>query len=177
MYRAGWWERAYFYRGLPPFYDGEVHARPHLNHRHTKYTVIGHLIERTYGRRSVVKVSYALASEIPERRIAQPDGEVMLLNPNKHGDDKPPRWNIMCPSLTPHVVYRIADNFDYAELRGKQAVFVGWCERSGDIRRSVVRLLNDDGSTGEEYLVSAYFIIPLNSGREYTFSPESGKHK
>ena len=82
----------------------------------------------------------------------------------------------MCPSLTPHVVYRIVDNIDYAELRGKQAVFVGWYERPGDIRRAVVRLLND-GSTGEEYLVSAYFIIPLNSGTEYTFPPESGRYK
>jgi hypothetical protein len=69
----------------------------------------------------------------------------------------------MCPSLTPHVVYRIAYNSDRAELRGKQVVFVGWCERPGDSRRAVVRLLND-GSTGEEYLVSAYFIIPLDSG-------------
>jgi hypothetical protein len=46
----------------------------------------------------------------------------------------------MATSLTPHVVYRIADSIDCAELRGKQVVFVGWCERPGDIRRAVVRL-------------------------------------
>jgi hypothetical protein len=75
----------------------------------------------------------------------------------------------MCPTLTPHVVYRIADSIDRAELRGKQAVFIGWCERPGEIRRAVVRPVND-GLPGEEYLVSAYFIIPLNSGKECTSS-------
>jgi hypothetical protein len=65
-------------------------------------------------------------------------------------------------SLTPHTVYRIADNIDRAELRGKQVVFVGWCDRPGDTRWAVVRRVND-GATDEEYLISANFIIPLNS--------------
>lgn len=58
--------------------------------------------------------------------------------------------------MKPHHLYRIAYNADEPTLRGVVVVFHGWIQRPWDIRRAIVRTLDD-----VEWLVSAAIVIPF----------------
>ncbi len=63
--------------------------------------------------------------------------------------------------MSEHKLYRLARTIDDPLLRGKPVVFRCYIERSWDIRRALVALVNDDGSSGEEWLVDPVFVINL----------------
>lgn len=62
--------------------------------------------------------------------------------------------------LRPHQLKRIAYNAAVApNLRGAVVTIVGFVEAHYDVPRVRVRLVNDDGSAGEEYRVQAGILI------------------
>ena len=67
----------------------------------------------------------------------------------------------MIDDLIPYRVYKISKIADEPALRGQLVTFYGWLDRPWDIRRAVVRLINRDGSAGDEWLVARSIIIPL----------------
>lgn len=64
-------------------------------------------------------------------------------------------------TFTPHQLLRIAYNVDNPQLRGKPVVYYGHVQRPRDTVRAVVRLLNVDGTTGEEYLFRPALLIGI----------------
>jgi len=60
-----------------------------------------------------------------------------------------------------HHLYKITKMADKPEIAGKVVVFKGYLERSFDIRRAIVRLLNPDGSEGEEWFVTPTILFDL----------------
>mgnify|MGYP003421266408 CR=1 FL=1 len=63
--------------------------------------------------------------------------------------------------LKPHGVYRLSHILADKRIAGKPAIFVRYWKRSFDIQRAVMRLMNADGSEGDEYLVSPCYILPI----------------
>jgi hypothetical protein len=60
-----------------------------------------------------------------------------------------------------HFPYRISRTAINPAIAGKAVIFLGWRLRSFDIRRAVVRILEPDGSAGEEWLVNPSINISL----------------
>lgn len=56
-------------------------------------------------------------------------------------------------------MYRLAYGIDDHGLRGQPVVFIGYVDRSFDIRRAEVALLETDGSQGTKYLVNPHYVI------------------
>jgi hypothetical protein len=63
--------------------------------------------------------------------------------------------------LVPEKLYRLSAIMENPGLRKKAVVFKGYLERSFDIRRAVVRILEPGGSEGEEWLVAPSLLIDL----------------
>lgn len=60
-----------------------------------------------------------------------------------------------------HHLYKLSHNMEDPKLRNKTVTFHGYSYLPGDIHRAVVRLLNSDGSCGEEWLVRPPCVVPF----------------
>jgi hypothetical protein len=60
-----------------------------------------------------------------------------------------------------HHVYKISSIIGNRQLRNKTVVFCGFSKVPHDITRAVVKLLNPDGSSGEEWQIDPSLIIRI----------------
>lgn len=60
-----------------------------------------------------------------------------------------------------HHVYRISKAIDNPEIAGRPAVFLGYRQSIGDIRRARMAMLRHDGGSGDEFWVNPHYVVPL----------------